>query len=69
MTNSFHLLVVDDDADKAKRKSEMAYRILRPLGQAVDVLVWRQGRFLEEINSKTSLPYIINKEGLILYAA
>ena len=63
------LLVVDDNADKAKRKSEMAYRILRPLGQAVDILVWRQSRFLEEIKSKTSLPYTINKEGLVLYAA
>jgi predicted nucleotidyltransferase len=63
------LLVVDDNADKAKRKSEIAYRILRPLGQAVDVLVWRQSRFLEEIKSKTSLPYTINQEGLILYAA
>ena len=63
------LLIVDDDADKSKRKSEMAYRILRPLGQAVDVLVWRQSRFLEEIKSKTSLPYAINKEGLVLYAS
>jgi predicted nucleotidyltransferase len=63
------LLVVDDDADRAKRKSEIAYRILRPLGQAVDVLVWRQSRFLEEIKSKTSLPHTIIKEGLILYAA
>ncbi len=63
------LLVVDDNADKTKRKSEMAYRILRPLGQAVDVLVWRQSRFLEEIKSKTSLPYTINKEGLLLYSA
>lgn len=63
------LLVVDDNADNTKRKSEMAYRILRSLGQAVDVLVWRQSRFLEEIKSKTSLPYTINKEGLVLYAA
>ena len=63
------LLIVDDDADKARRKSEMAYRILRPLGQAVDVLVWRQSRFLEELKSKTSLPYTIKQEGQILYAA
>jgi hypothetical protein len=50
-------------------KHSGAYRILRPLGQAVDVLVWRQSRFLEEIKSKKSLPYTINKEGLILYAS
>ncbi|MCX6963317.1 MAG: hypothetical protein NTZ08_12860 [Verrucomicrobia bacterium] len=63
------LLVVDDNSDKTKRKSDMDYRILMPLGQAVDVLVWRQSRFLEEIKSKTSLQYTINKEGLVLYAA
>ena len=55
------LLVVDDNADKAKRKSEMAYRIFRPLGQALDVLVWRQSRFLEEIKSKNLFHILLTK--------
>lgn len=63
------LLVVDDDADRTRRGAQLAYRVLRPLGKAIDVLIWRRSRFLEETASKTSLPYTVIEEGVLLYAA
>lgn len=63
------LVVVDDDADRSRRGAQLAYRVLRPLGKAVDVLIWRHSRFLEECASKTSLPATVLKEGILLYAS
>ena len=62
------LVVVDDDADRSRRGSQLAYRVLRPLGKAIDVLIWRRSRFLEEATSKTSLPATVIEEGVLLYA-
>ena len=61
------LVVVDDDADRTRRGSQLAYRVLRPLGKAIDVLIWRRSRFLEEATSKTSLPSTVLEEGVLLY--
>jgi len=63
------LVVVDDDADRARRGSQLAYRVLRPLGKAIDVLIWRRSRFFEDATSKTSLPSTVIEEGVLLYAA
>ena len=63
------LVIVEDTADRSRRGSQLAYRILRPFGKAMDVLVWRQSRFIEECRSKTSLPTTVLKEGVLLYAA
>lgn len=63
------LVIVEDTADRNRRGSQLAYRILRPLGKAIDVLIWRQSRFIEECKSKTSLPTTVLQEGVLLYAA
>jgi len=63
------LVVVDDDADRARRGSQLAYRVLRPLGKAIDVLIWRRSKFFQEATSKTSLPSTVIEEGILLYAA
>jgi len=43
-------------------------RVLRPLGRAVDVLIWRHSKFIEESKSRTSLPGTVMREGVLLYA-
>lgn len=63
------LLVVPDDADRQHRKSELAYRVLRSLGRAFDVTVWRRSSFQEQSRSVTSLPATILREGVLVYAA
>jgi predicted nucleotidyltransferase len=63
------LMVVEDSADRTRRNSHLAYRVLRPLGRAVDVLIWRHSRFIEESKSRTSLPGTVLREGVLLYAA
>ena len=63
------LLVVPDDADRQHRKSELAYRVLRSLGRAFDVTVWRHSSFQEQSRSVTSLPATILREGVLVYAA
>ena len=63
------LLVVPDDADRQHRKSELAYRVLRSLGHAFDVTVWRHSSFQEQSRSVTSLPATILHEGILVYAS
>jgi len=63
------LLVVPDDADRQHRKSELAYRVLRSLGRAFDVTVWRHSSFQEQSRSVTSLPATILHEGILVYAS
>ena len=63
------LVVVPDNADRQHRKSELAYRVLRSLGRAFDVTVWRHSSFQEQSRSVTSLPATILREGILVYAA
>ena len=62
------LVIVDDAADRTRRGSQLAYRVLRPLGKAIDVLIWWHSKFFEETASNTSLPSTVIKEGILLYA-
>ncbi len=63
------MVIVDDNADRQHRKSELAYRVLRSLGRAIDVAVWRRSAFQEQARSVTSLPATILSEGILVYAA
>lgn len=63
------MVIVDDNADRQHRKSELAYRVLRSLGRAMDVAVWRRSAFQEQARSVTSLPAAILSEGILVYAA
>lgn len=62
-------VIVDDDANMERRRSGIAARTLRSLGIASDVVVWRRGRFDEALQSVTSLPSTVRREGILLYDA
>lgn len=63
------LVVVPDDADRQHRKAELAYRVLRSLGRAFDIAVWRHSTFQEQSRSATSLPSTVLREGILVYAS
>ncbi len=62
------LVVVDDDATEARRKSRLAYEALRGTGTAADVLVCTRGWFERRRDLKASLPGTVLREGLLLHA-
>ena len=63
------LLVVPDDAAPDRRRSRLAYTVLRGTGIAVDVLVQRRSYFECRTHIRSSLPATILREGNLLYAA
>jgi predicted nucleotidyltransferase len=62
------LLVVPDDASPERRRSRLAYRVLRGTGTAADVVVWVKGDFEERLRVPASLPSTVEREGKQLYA-
>jgi predicted nucleotidyltransferase len=63
------MVVVPDDAPREMQDCDLAYRALRGLGIAKDVLVWTRGAFEERLPLKASLPSTILREGKLLHAA
>ncbi len=63
------MVVVSDQAPPERRRSRLAYQVLRGTGTAVDVLVWTHKVFEERLHLKASLPSTIVTEGKLLYAA
>jgi predicted nucleotidyltransferase len=63
------LLIVSDDAPPEKRKSRLAYEVLRGTGTATDVMVCTRSWFEERLHMKASLPSTVIKEGRLLHAA
>jgi predicted nucleotidyltransferase len=63
------LLVVPDDAPPARRDSDLAYRALRGIGVATDVLVCTHAYFEVRRHLRASLPGTILREGSLLHAA
>lgn len=63
------MLVVPDDAPPERRDCDLAYRALRGLGIAKDVLVWTRSEFEKRLHLKASLPSTIVREGKLLHAA
>jgi uncharacterized protein len=63
------LLVVPDDASPERRRSRLAYRVLRGTGLAVDVLVCTHSYFESRRHLKASLPGTVLREGTLLHAA
>jgi len=63
------MVVVPDDAPPERRRSRLAYQVLRGTGQAADVLVWTQEAFDKRLHLPTSLPVTIIQEGKLLHAA
>ena len=68
--SDFDLMVlVPDHAPAEKRRSRLAYQVLRGTGIAADILVWTCKAFDERLHLKASLPSTILQEGKLLYAA
>lgn len=63
------MVVVSDDASSEKRRSRLAYQVLRGTRAAADVLVWTKTAFDKRLHIPSSLPAIIEREGKLLYAA
>ena len=63
------MLVVPDDAPAEQKDCELAYRALRGLGIAKDLLVWTRSEFEKRLHLKASLPSTIVREGKLLHAA
>ena len=62
------MVVVADDTPPERRRSRLAYQVLRGTGTAVDVLVWPRQMFAERLHLPASLPATIMREGRLLYA-
>ena len=63
------MLVVPDHAPPERQDCDLAYRALRGLGIAKDMLVWTRSEFDKRLHLKASLPSTIVREGRLLHAA
>ncbi len=63
------LVVVPDDAPAAKKRSRLAYQVLRGTGVAADVIVWTLRNFEERLGVPASLPSTVEREGKRLYVS
>jgi predicted nucleotidyltransferase len=68
--SDYDLLVVVAASDlPAHRRDQWAYRALKGIGVAKDVLVWTRDEFESRSTVASSLPAIVLREGRVLYAA
>ena len=63
------MVVVPDHSTPEHLDCDLAYRALRGLRIAKDVLVWTRSEFDKRLHLKASLPATILREGKLLYAA
>ncbi len=63
------MVVVPDSAPPHLVDCAPAYRALRGLGIAKDILVWTRTEFDKRLHLKASLPSTILREGILLHAA
>lgn len=63
------LLVVADDAPPERKRSRLAYEVLRGTGVAADVIVWTRRDFDARLGVVTSLPATVVREGRLLLGA
>lgn len=63
------LVVVPDDAAPERRRSRLAYEVLRGTGTAADVIVCTRSYFDERRSLRASLPGTVLREGRTLYGA
>ena len=63
------MVVVPDEAPPELQDCDPAYRTLRGLRIAKDILVWRRTEFERRLHLKASLPSTVLREGKLLYGA
>ncbi len=63
------LLIVPDDTPPERRRSRLAYEVLRGTGVAAGVLVCTRAWFDRHEGLETSLPATVLREGRLLHAA
>jgi len=63
------LVVVADDAPPERRRSRLAYEVLRGTGLAADVLVCSRSYFEARRHLRASLPGTVLREGKLVHAA
>ena len=63
------LVVVPDDTPPQRRRSRLAYEVLRGTGTAADVLVCTHSYFEPRRSLKASLPGTVLREGRLLHGA
>jgi len=63
------MVIVPDQSPPEYRNCDLAYRVLRGLRVAKDVLVWPRTEFEKRLHLKASLPSTILREGKLLYHA
>jgi len=63
------MIVVSDNAPPEKRRSRLAYQVLRGTRVAADVLVLPHQTFERRLHVKASLPATVIREGVLLYAS
>jgi predicted nucleotidyltransferase len=61
------LVVVPDDAPPERRRSRLAYEVLRGTGTAADVLVCTRSYFEQRRSLRASLPGTVLREGRMLH--
>jgi uncharacterized protein len=62
------LVVVLDTAPLHRKRSRLAYEVLRGTGMAADVRVWSCSAFESRVHLATSLPAAVMREGKLLHA-
>ena len=62
------LVVVSNDAPAQRRRSRLAYQVLRGTGTAADVLVVTRGYFDARVDLRAFLPATVLREGVLLHA-
>jgi predicted nucleotidyltransferase len=63
------LVIVPDDAELNRRRSRLAYEVLRGTGIAADVIVWIRDYFERRRVVPASLSATIDREGRLLHVA
>ena len=62
------MVVVPDEAPPVRKRSRLAYEVLRGTGTAADVLVWTRSAFESRLHLVASLPATVIREGKLLHA-
>lgn len=63
------LLLVEHPTEPPYRLSQRAYRVLRGIPAAVDVLVWDRETFESRLHLPASFPATVVREGRLVHAA